>query len=141
LLAEESLVFKKILVPVDGSPFMQSLVDYALDFAKKAGSELTFLYVLDMPTTALEEDVLRHKQASVRIPQECRDKAQRLGIKAESRIEVGRPGETIVNIAESEKFDLIMIGSKGHSHLRHLLMGSVADQVVTHAPCPVLVKR
>lgn len=134
-------MFNKILVPVDGSTFMPALVDYSIDFAKKLGSELKFLYVLDMPKTALEDDILKQKQANAQVPEECKIKAQRAGVKAEEEIEVGRPGETIINVAESEKFDLIMMASRGHSHVRHLLLGSVADQVVSHASCPVLVMR
>jgi nucleotide-binding universal stress UspA family protein len=134
-------VFKKILVPVDGSTFMSGLVDYSVDFAKKQGSELKFLYVLDMPETALEEDILKQKQANTRIPSDCEAKAKKAGVNAQGDIEVGRPGETIINIAESEKFDLIIMASRGYSHLRHMLLGSVADQVVSHASCPVLVMR
>lgn len=134
-------MFKKILVPVDGSPFMPALVDYSIDFAQKLGSELKFLYVLDMPETALEEDTLKQKQANAQIPEDCKVKTQRAGVKAEGDIEVGRPGETIISVSESEKFDLIIMASRGHSHLRHLLLGSVADQVVSNARCPVLVMR
>jgi nucleotide-binding universal stress UspA family protein len=134
-------MFKKILVPVDGSPFMPSLVEYSIEFARKLGSELKFLYVLDMPETASEPDILKQKQANTHVIEECKSKAQRAGIKSEEEIAVGRPGETIIRVAESEKFDLIIAGSRGYSHLRHILMGSVADQVVNHAGCAVLVTR
>ena len=55
-------MFNKILVPVDGSAFMPALVDYSIDFAKQLGSELKFLYVLDMPKTALKMTFLNRNR-------------------------------------------------------------------------------
>jgi nucleotide-binding universal stress UspA family protein len=94
-----------------------------------------------VPKTTTESEVLKQKQACAKITDDCKAKADPMGVKALSRVVVGRAGEAIVNICESEKFDLVIMGSKGYSHLRHLVIGSVADQVVNHAVCPVLVKR
>ncbi len=134
-------MFRKVLVPVDGSPFTVEIRDYAIGFSQKLGSDLTFLYVIDVPKTTAESEVLKQKQACAKIVDDCKAKADQMGVKALSRVAVGRPGEAIVDICESEKFDLVIMGSKGYSHLRHLVIGSVADQVVNHAVCPVLVKR
>jgi len=134
-------MFQKSLVPVDGSPYMPGLVAYAIAFAKKVGCSLTFVYVVNMPPTASSSDIEKQKAASMKIPEECKEKASNEGLSASSRIEVGSPAETIVNIAEREKFDLIIIASRGYSRLRRLIVGSVADQVMKLAPCPVLVFR
>lgn len=53
----------------------------------------------------------------------------------------GDPDEAIVNYAREHGADLIVMGSHGHTGLRHLLMGSVAEHVLRHAPCPVLIVR
>ena len=56
-------------------------------------------------------------------------------------IVAGDPTDAIVRIAQEEKADLIVMGSHGHTGLRHLLLGSVAEKVLRHAPCPVLIVR
>jgi nucleotide-binding universal stress UspA family protein len=134
-------MFQKALVPVDGSPHMPGLVAYAIAFAKKAGCSLTFLYVVSMTPTASASDIEKQKAANAKIPEECKEKATNEGLSASSRIEAGSPAETIVNIAEHEKYDLIIIASRGYSRVRRLLVGSVADQVMKLAPCPVLIFR
>jgi len=134
-------MFQKGLVPVDGSPYMPGLAAYAIAFAKKAGCSLTFVYAVNMPPTASASDIEKQKAASMKIPEECKEKAANEGLSASSRIEVGSPAETIVNMAEREKFDLIIIASRGYSRLRRLIVGSVADQVMKLAPCPVLLFR
>ena len=102
---------------------------------------MTFLYVVDMPSGASPAEAEVRKAASIKIPEDCREKATAEGISAKSRIEVGSPAETIVAAAEREKFDIIIIGSRGHSRLKSLVVGGVADQVMEHAPCPVLLAR
>jgi nucleotide-binding universal stress UspA family protein len=60
---------------------------------------------------------------------------------AETILDVASAADSIVNFAESKKADLIVIGTKGRTGLKRLLLGSVASGVVTHASCPVLVTR
>jgi nucleotide-binding universal stress UspA family protein len=60
---------------------------------------------------------------------------------AETILDVASAADSIVNYAESKKADLIVIGTKGRTGLKRLLLGSVASGVVTHASCPVLVTR
>lgn len=134
-------MFHKALVPVDGSPFMPGLVAYAIAFAKRVGCSLTFIYVVNMPPTASASDIEKQKGASMKIPEECKEKAAGEGLSASSRIEVGSPTETIIDMAERDKYDVIIIASRGYSRLRRLIIGSVADQVMKLAPCPVLVFR
>ena len=134
-------MFQKTLVPVDGSPFTAGLAAYAIAFAKKAGCSLTFAYVLDRPQTDSAAEIEKQKTASMRIPEQSREKAVGEGVSASSRVEVGTPAETVISMAEREKFDLIILGSRGYSQLRRLIVGSVADKVIEHAPCPVLIFR
>ena len=134
-------MLQNALVPVDGSQYMTGLVAHAIGFGKRTHCTLTFLYVVDIPSGASPAEIEVWKSASIKLPDECREKAAAEGISAKSRTEVGSPAETIVTVAEREKFDIIIIGSKGHSRLKSLVVGSVADQVMEHAPCPVLLAR
>jgi nucleotide-binding universal stress UspA family protein len=59
----------------------------------------------------------------------------------EPDLEVGTPWRTICEIAEKGEYDLIVLGTRGRSSLAHAVTGSVAEQVVRHAPCPVLTVR
>jgi len=65
----------------------------------------------------------------------------RHGIDAKSQWKVGPAGETIAKVAESGKYDLIVMGSHGHSALGNLVLGSVATQVLAHCKVPVLLVR
>jgi len=135
-----SKLFQRVLVPVDGSRYMSGVVAHAIAIAKKTGCSLTFLYVVNVePATSLELE--KQKESSTRIPEECRRKAAAEDVSASSRIEVGSPAETIVEIAVRERFDLIIIGSRGHSRLKMLFVGSVADEVMEQASCPVLLVK
>jgi len=133
-------MFQKVLVPVDGSRYMSGVVAHAIAIAKKTGCSLTFLYVVNVePNTNLE--VEKQKETSAKIPEECRQKAAAEEVSASSRVEVGSPAETIVETAVREKFDLIIIGSRGYSRLKTLFVGSVADEVMEQASCPVLLVK
>ena len=136
-----SKLFQRVLVPVDGSRYMSGVVAHAIAIAKKTDCSLTFLHVVNVePGTTLE--VEKQKESATRIPEECRRKAAAEDISASSRIEAGSPAETIVEVSVRERFDLIIIGSRGHSSLKTLFVGGVADEVMEQASCPVLlVKR
>jgi len=141
----EDMKLQKVLIPVDDSPYMSELVKEAVVFAKKTGCTLTFLYVMNTPMGAslarAAREIEEQKLACSKIPDGCRQKSAAEGVFASSRVEVGSPAETIISIAERERFDMIIIGSRGHSRLKTLLVGSVADQVMEHAPCPVLLLK
>jgi nucleotide-binding universal stress UspA family protein len=135
-----STLFQRALVPVDGSRYMSGVVAHAIAIAKKTGCSLTFLYVVNVdPAATLELE--RQKESSTGIPEECRRKAVAEDVSASSRIEVGSPAETIVEISVRERFDLIIIGSRGYSRLKTLFVGSVADEVMEQASCPVLLVK
>ncbi len=58
--------------------------------------------------------------------------------KLETRVEVGSPAEKILELAKKEKIDMIIMGAHGRKGMDRVIFGSVADKVVTSAPCPVL---
>ena len=136
-----SKMFQRALVPVDGSRYMSGVLAHAIAIAKKTGCSLTFVYVVNVEPTATTLELERQKETAMKIPEECSEKATTEDVSASSRIEVGSPAETIVEMAVRERFDLIIIGSRGHSRLRGLLVGSVADEVMEQASCPVLLVK
>ena len=135
-----SKMFQRALVPVDGSRYMSGVVAHAVAIAKRTTCSLTFVYVVNVEPRASTLE-LEKREAAMKIPEECREKAAAEDVSASSRIETGSPAETIVEMAVREGFDLIIIGSRGHSRLRTLLIGSVADEVIEQASCPVLLVK
>lgn len=88
-------------------------------------------------TEAIEELTKAHEEFTALAEQELRT----AGLQTEARVAPGDPGPVIVEFAEKEDVDLIIVGSHGRSGFSKLLMGSVANNVVTHAPCSVLVVK
>lgn len=86
----------------------------------------------------IEEDYLKtHVEVLERMQQRLRER----GIETETRLKPGDPRHLLVEAAEVEKADLIVVGCHGHTNLGRRLMGSVAGYVVSHAPCNVLVMK
>lgn len=88
-------------------------------------------------TEAIEGLTKAHEEFTALAEHELRS----AGLQTEARVAPGDPGQVIVELAEKEKVDLVVVGSHGRSGLSKLLMGSVASHVVTHAPCSVLVVK
>lgn len=134
----------KILVPVDGSE--QSIM--AAQWAAQSGGSVTLLnvHVLDSATTismanqtAEEIRSIEDKHAA---PLFERARAEMGGVVPEDEIVViGDAGEEIVGMVKSAGFDQVIMGSRGRSQLRELLLGSVSEYVLRHAPCPVTIVR
>ena len=148
--------FSKILVAIDGSDHSMKAAQYAIDIARDNKAQLIALTVLDItkigyaasafiasPTHGLDELERKRKEA-----QEWLDKIAKLialqnandDIQFKSKIEESMSvAGTIVEFAENQNMDLIVVGSRGRSGFTKLLLGSVASTVVTYATCPVLV--
>ncbi|MGC8936151.1 MAG: universal stress protein [Candidatus Methanomethylicaceae archaeon] len=138
---------KKILVPVDGSEYMEREIELSCALAKLFGAEITILHVVAIPQPsgieALPEASKRLEEVGKKILEEAKAIAEKFGMqpKLEMDFSVSNPGAKIVKRAEESKADLIVIGARGRSRLREILTGSVANTVVNSAPCPVLVVR
>jgi nucleotide-binding universal stress UspA family protein len=151
--------YSKILIAVDGSNASMHAADYGISLAEKYKAQLSVMNVLDVytlkqtsssvivgvivaPTYGLKEvvEVMRQVQKWV---DKIKKKAEEKNIQSKAEILELKKSvvATIVNYAESEKIDLIVVGTKGRSGLRKLLLGSVAEGVVTYAHCPVLVVK
>ena len=120
---------KKILVPVDGSVNGCKAVDQAIFFAEKCKADLDFVYV----ASNINKDIPSHivfDRIWEKIPQE---------IKAAKHVETGNIPKAILKVADTEKSDMIIMGSRGLGLFKGALIGSVSQKVVEEAPIPVMV--
>lgn len=145
----------KILVPTDFSDDSARALEYAEELARKFTAEIILIHV-DQPLApvmiAPEFGTGFDMEAMGRIAEEQRLSAQReldktinrlrdAGSKARGMLRVGAPFLEIINAAQAEAADLIVMGTHGRTGLSHVLMGSVAERVVRKAACPVLTVR
>jgi len=150
---------KKILLPTDGSKFSIQAARYAAKVAKKHNSKVTILHVMDLEfprARALEpikiddleffrteiENEADIKKRAINIINETKKFLIKESIPFDTKYFLfGNIPEIIVNTAKEENFDLIIIGHKGLTGIKHAMMGSVAERVCHSAPCPVLIIR
>ena len=151
---------KKILVAVAGftdpatgrkdkvlETVMQRNIRYACALAKHTKSTVTLIYVIAFPTTLEYGFAVKINQVleitGRRILEDATKIAKEMGVNPRTILErsYGNVAQKIISVAEDEKFDFITISSRGHSLLSSMMLGSVCDAVIRHAPCPVLVVR
>jgi universal stress protein A len=140
---------RNILVPVDFSPHSEAALEYAIQLAGALASRicLAHAYQIEVFATpegpyAIPESVL----AGIRETAEAQIRAlqERVGkekIPCETVVRMGSAAESILDIAKSLPADLIVMGTQGHTGLKHLLLGSVAEKIVRLASCPVLTVK
>ena len=145
-------MFTRILVPTDFSPPSHAALEYARLLAAKFGASLHLLHVVDDPTAssayvadgyAPDSDELREKllgEARQRLAS-LLTHAERDSCETTTEAIIGVPATTIADYAGCARTSLIVMGTHGGTGLAHLLMGSVAEQVVRTAQCPVLTVR
>ena len=138
----------RILLATDGSPHAELAAMTAVDLAKSTGSRLhvvaagrTFTpAVYDVYVEAGREDL--REEAREILDEQVRKIEEAGGTVAIAHLKMGeRRDEAIVSLAEEISAGLIVIGSRGFGGLKRVLLGNVADSVVRHAHCPVLVVR
>ena len=139
-------MYKKILVPTDGSEFAPKAEKHALFLAKTTGVDIYALSVTEnnfVNGLPLDDEVYQLnqllKQRSEDNIKEFEEMDETSGIKFHGIIREGSPAKTILEVAKEEDIDLIVIGSSGKSGFDRFIMGSVAEKVVNAAKCAVLV--
>jgi nucleotide-binding universal stress UspA family protein len=137
--------FKKILIAVDSGPIAARAFDLGTVLAKEVGADLGLITVVDSIRMAAPNVDAAALQLLPLAREEARQLLDTLVSKSDGKakdfLAEGSPGDEIVSAAKSFGADLIVIGSHGRSGLGRVLMGSVAEAVMRHAPCPVLVVR
>ena len=142
-----SFGLRRILVTTDFSEASKKSFPYALALARKFEASLTLLYVVPSHLPAEIGQiglVLEEKRLTERARSELpRFRAAELDphLKIETLVLNGGVAHEICTIAETRAIDLIAISTHGHTGLKHFLLGSVTENVLRHAPCPVLVVR
>lgn len=135
------MLYNKILVPVDGSEHSLHALKEAAKIVKASGGKISVAYVCNETS---EEPPFVMPQLS----QECKDQsvfaqskrvADAAGVSVEFLQLQGDIADRIVKAAVDDCYDLIVIGARGLGNLTGLVLGSVSQSVIKHAPCPVLV--
>ena len=142
------MMFKRILCPVDFSADSRAALEVAAGLARESSGTLVLVHVSQMTQWALGELTMA-PQALQGISDSGEQElvrwkavAQQLGAPTvETRSENGGAWDRIVYLASQDDIDLVVMGTRGRTGLQRVLLGSVAENVVRHAPCSVLVVR
>jgi nucleotide-binding universal stress UspA family protein len=136
---------KKILVALDGSPNSFRGLDAAINLARYCHATITGTYVLeivkpqvDEQISSLEKTLLEHAQ---KIMKKAKMKAAQNGILFFDKITYGDSGRKIVDIAQRNNFDLIVISSRGMGSLKEIFLGSTSNHVLHKSKKPVLIVK
>jgi nucleotide-binding universal stress UspA family protein len=139
----------KILIAVDDSEYSREAIQYILDLFNPKMTEIMIVHVL-VPTfhsippqmsRFYEPEMERREKEMRAVLDSYAAKFRTAGFAVETALENGETRSTIIDFATQWAADLIVIGSHGHKGLERLLLGSVAESVVRHATCSVLVVR
>jgi len=155
-------LFNKILVPLDGSDHSLKALEIAVQIAKKFDGKITLIHaysvgarpiVMPEPTTLspswipvmspaeFSKVVEAARKAGASILDDGEKRVKKEGVKVEKSLREGHTVQEIIKAAEQGKFDLIVMGARGVSRIREILLGSISDGVIRNAPCPVLVTK
>ena len=140
------IALKNILVPHDFSETSESAMKYAVELARMFGAKLHVLHVSERARFEMAtelplgldlslEDAIRERLLKIMTTAEQRE------LKPSFQVQAGTPYAEIVRYAKDAAIDLIVMGTHGRGAVAHAVMGSVAERVVRHAPCPVLTVR
>ncbi len=137
----------KLLVPIDGSGYALRAVEYAAKMAETLeDATVDFVYVIVYEANFMDSALMIEKAGEL-AAQEALDEAvadfAKYSAKQPGRIiESGSSAaNTIVNLAEKENYDQVIMGSKGKSNMERFLVGSVSNRIMHHAPCTVTLVR
>jgi len=141
-------MYDRILVPTDGSDCADSAVEHAIDIAAQYDAELHVLSVVDSrdmshsaPAISPEqiEETLRERAEAV--VDEVAERASDAGVEVVTAVEPGLPDNVVVEYAEENDCDLVVMGTHGRTGLERYLLGSVTERTVRRSSVPVLTVR
>ena len=144
-----SVRVRRILVPLDFSEHAPSVLEWAIHLAQEHASSVILLHAYHPPVefqqlegAYLPPDFWSNvKSEAEQSLSRYADQVRAAGLECEVVVREGYPATVIEDAAEEWAADLIVIGTRGHTGLKHLLLGSIAERVVQKAPCPVLTVK
>jgi nucleotide-binding universal stress UspA family protein len=140
---------RTILVPIDFSPNADAVLEWAAHLAEEHKSRLVLLHAYHLPVDFQQlEGAYLPPDFWTQVKNDAGQNLERYaaplrerGLTVETVIREGYPASVIEDEAAERNVDLLVIGTRGHTGLKHLLLGSVAERVVQKAPCPVLTVK
>jgi nucleotide-binding universal stress UspA family protein len=141
----------KILIALDASTYSDRALEFVARMRWPAGSRVIVLSVLQPVASTLAApyepgvvpvgDLEGLRQELESLVAGAERTLREVGFSTEARVLTGDPRETLIDVARSERADLIVVGSHGRTGIAKMMLGSVSSHVVTHAPCSVLVVK
>lgn len=155
-------LFKKILVPLDGSEHSTRALEVAIEIAKKFNAKITLIHVYSVtvspvimpePTTLIppgvpvmipsevSKVVEAAREAGSKILSDGEQKAKAEQVEVETVLKGGQTVSEIVKLAKEGNSDLVVIGARGVGRIKELILGSVSDGVMRNTSCPILLVK
>ena len=134
----------KILVGVYGSEYSDKAFEYAVSMIQNHKQQLLIVHIIENLGNIGYSNFNQLKQDSQTILQKYRTEAERKGLKSSIKIiedQGNSPAEKILDIAETEKVDIIIVGTKGRKPLEQFLLGSTSYKVVHYSKCTVIIVK
>jgi nucleotide-binding universal stress UspA family protein len=139
---------RKILIATDGSETAKEAADFGIEALKFSGAKVYAVYVIGTTSHgSVPEDekrskkIAQYEEVGHEATSYVEEKAKAAGLEAESILLKGNPAEEILDFAEGQDVDIIVVGSLGKSGIKRFVLGSVSEKVVRHAKVPVLIVR
>ena len=150
--SEALVTVKKILVPVDRSGYKEKILAYAISLGKAWGAELTAIHVIDpgrgvpggrVKEKEREREEQAKREAEILLVQLIDPLARKEGVNIRKEVveESDSVAKSIIDYAKKNDMDVIVIGTKGMTAVEGFFLGSVANNVIHHALCPVFAIR
>ncbi|WP_227353826.1 universal stress protein [Haladaptatus salinisoli] len=140
-------MFRTVLFPTDGSEQTEAALETALDVASQYGATLHALYVVNTAGIATGDPDSRRRivetfeNRSDEAVEAVAEAAAQAGVDCTTAVARGAPADEILDYAEDEGIDLVVMGTHGRTGLGRFLLGSVAERVARHSTTPVMLVR
>lgn len=148
-------LYKKILVPTDGSQGGAAAIELARDLlVAGVGKAVSLVYIASIAKEVTDYSIINTKRVDEELVKlKLMHQGQQILVQAKAIFKQAAlpvdtivelyddPGEMIIKIAQEQNFDLIVMGSRGLSVVKELILGSVSSKVLRHAGCPVIIYR
>ena len=136
---------KSILVPIDGSKNSFKALTKAIYLAKNCGASITALYILrvayDNPSLIYVPQTQNELKKVEKFLNTAKSQVTKNSISFKKKILFGHEAKRIIDFAQKQRFDLIVMGARGHGVIKQMLLGSVSNTVVHNSKVPVLIVK